>query len=50
MMVGMTTALEVRPRPPVRAARPLRLRLTLFAAVTILAASNVVSNRIWPEG
>ena len=50
MMVGMTTALEVRPRPPVRTARPLRLRLSLFAAVTILAASNVVSNRIWPEG
>jgi membrane protease YdiL (CAAX protease family) len=46
-MAWMTTALEAR--PPVRAARPLRLRLTLFA-VTILAASNVVSNRIWPEG
>ena len=29
---------------------PRRLRLALFAAVTLLAASNVVSNRLWPEG
>ena len=34
--------------PPDRA--PLRLRLALFAAVTLLAASNVVSNRLWPQG
>lgn len=46
----MTTVQEARPRPPLRTARPLRLRLTLFAAVTILAVSNLVSNRIWPEG
>ncbi|HXV94755.1 MAG TPA: CPBP family intramembrane glutamic endopeptidase [Pseudonocardia sp.] len=45
----MTTALESRPGPPVRAARPLRVRLGLFAAITILAVSNVVSNRVWPE-
>jgi membrane protease YdiL (CAAX protease family) len=30
--------------------RPLRIRLALFAAVTLLAASNVVSNRLWPQG
>jgi membrane protease YdiL (CAAX protease family) len=30
--------------------RPFRVRLALFAAVTLLAASNVVSNRLWPEG
>jgi len=26
------------------------VRLALFAAVTLLAASNVVSNRLWPQG
>jgi len=36
--------------PPARVARPLRVRLALFAAVTLLAASNVVSNRLWPQG
>jgi membrane protease YdiL (CAAX protease family) len=38
------------PFPPARAARPLRVRLALFAALTVLAASNVVSNRVWPQG
>jgi membrane protease YdiL (CAAX protease family) len=44
------------PLPPVPVAglsdggRPLRVRLGLFAAVTLLAASNVVSNRLWPQG
>jgi uncharacterized protein len=28
----------------------MRVRLALFAAVTLLVASNVVSNRLWPEG
>jgi uncharacterized protein len=28
----------------------LRVRLALFAAVTLLVVSNVVSNRLWPEG
>lgn len=46
----MTAVLDVRPGPPVRAGRrALRRRLGLFAAITILAASNVVSNRVWPE-
>jgi uncharacterized protein len=36
--------------PPARTARPLRVRLALFAAVTLLVVSNVVSNRLWPEG
>jgi uncharacterized protein len=36
--------------PAPRVARPLRVRLALFAAVTLLAASNVVSNRLWPQG
>ena len=49
-MECVTTTLEARQGPPPAAARPLRLRLAFFAAVTILAASNVVSNRIWPEG
>jgi uncharacterized protein len=30
--------------------RPLRVRIALFAAVTLLAVSNVVSNRVWPQG
>ena len=38
------------PPPPVRAGRSLRIRLALFAAVTLLAVSNVVSNRLWPQG
>jgi membrane protease YdiL (CAAX protease family) len=44
------------PLPPVPVAglsdrgRPLRVRLALFAAVTLLAASNVVTNRLWPQG
>ncbi len=45
----VTTVPETLHGPPVRAGRPLRLRLGLFAAVTILAVSNVVSNRVWPE-
>ena len=44
---GVTT---LAPPPPARTARPLRVRLALFAAVTLLAVSNVVSNRLWPEG
>ena len=32
---------------PLRAARP---RLALLAAVSLLAVSNVVSNRLWPQG
>ena len=28
----------------------MRVRLALFAAVTLLVVSNVVSNRIWPQG
>lgn len=50
-MERVTTTLEARPGPlNATTARPLTLRLALFAAVTILAASNLVSNRIWPEG
>jgi membrane protease YdiL (CAAX protease family) len=30
--------------------RPWRARLALVAAVTVLAASNLVSNRLWPQG
>jgi uncharacterized protein len=48
-MERVTTVPETLHGPPVRAGRPLRLRLGLFAAVTILAVSNVVSNRVWPE-
>jgi len=44
---GVTT---LTPPPPARAARPMRVRLALFAAVTLLAVSNVVSNRVWPQG
>ncbi len=29
---------------------PWRVRLALVAAVAVLAASNVVSNRLWPQG
>jgi uncharacterized protein len=28
----------------------MRIRLALFASVTLLAVSNVVSNRLWPQG
>ncbi|MHA6795308.1 CPBP family intramembrane glutamic endopeptidase [Pseudonocardia bannensis] len=42
----MTTVLEARHGRPVRA---VRRRLGLFSAITILAASNVVSNQVWPE-
>ena len=28
----------------------MRVRLALFAAVTLLVISNVVSNRVWPQG
>jgi uncharacterized protein len=45
----VTTVSESRAAPPVRLGRPFRVRLGLFAAITILAASNVVSNRVWPE-
>jgi CAAX protease family protein len=48
-MGRVTTVPETLHGPPVRAGRPLRLRIGLFAAVTILAVSNVVSNRVWPE-
>lgn len=44
----VTTAPDSYAREQTGAARPLRLRLTLFAAVTILAVSNLVSNRLWP--
>ena len=40
----------VAPPPTARTSRPLRVRLALFAAVTLLAVSNVVSNRVWPQG
>ena len=43
----MTT---LAPPPQAPTGRPLRVRLALFAAVTLLAVSNVVSNRIWPQG
>ena len=43
----MTT---LAPPLPARTGRPLRIRLALFAAVTLLAVSNVVSNRLWPQG
>ncbi|GEL19461.1 CPBP family intramembrane glutamic endopeptidase [Pseudonocardia asaccharolytica] len=45
----MTAVLEARPGTPVGSRRAIRRRLGLFSAITILAASNVVSNRIWPE-
>ncbi|MFC5993355.1 CPBP family intramembrane glutamic endopeptidase [Pseudonocardia hispaniensis] len=45
----MTAVLEARPGTPTGPRRALRRRLGLFSAITILAASNVVSNRIWPE-
>jgi uncharacterized protein len=45
---GWVTTLA--PPPPVRTARPMRIRLALFASVTLLAVSNVVSNRLWPQG
>ena len=38
------------PLPPAPTGRPRRVRIALFAAVTLLAVSNVVSNRIWPQG
>jgi len=38
------------PPLPARTGRPVRIRLALFAAVTLLAVSNVVSNRLWPQG
>jgi uncharacterized protein len=38
------------PAPAARTARPIRVRLALFAAVTLLVVSNVVSNRLWPQG
>ncbi|NMI00216.1 CPBP family intramembrane glutamic endopeptidase [Pseudonocardia acidicola] len=43
------TTLEAGPGLPVRAGRTVRRRLGLFSAITIMAASNVVSNRVWPE-
>jgi hypothetical protein len=49
-MVDMTTVLGTRQEPPVHPGRSLRRRLGLFSAIVILAASNVVSNRVWPEG
>jgi membrane protease YdiL (CAAX protease family) len=45
----VTAAPDLRPGRPLRVGRTLRRRLGLFAAVTILAVSNVVSNRVWPE-
>ena len=45
---GRVTTLA--PPLPARTGRPLRTRLALFAAVTLLAVSNVVSNRLWPQG
>ena len=45
---GRVTTLA--PLLPARTGRPLRIRFALFAAVTLLAVSNVVSNRLWPQG
>lgn len=39
----------VRRRSTHDVVRPLRLRVGVFAAITILAVSNVVSNRLWPQ-
>jgi len=47
---GAVTTLAVTPTDRTGRTAPRRLRLALFAAVTLLAASNVVSNRLWPEG
>jgi uncharacterized protein len=44
------TAASVYHAPPVPRGRPLRIRLGLFAAVTLLVLSNLVSNRLWPQG
>lgn len=51
----MSTLAPLSPVPvarlsPERVGRPLRIRLALCAALTLLAASNVVSNRLWPQG
>ncbi|WP_098959002.1 type II CAAX prenyl endopeptidase Rce1 family protein [Pseudonocardia sp. N23] len=45
----MATALRTPPERPRLAGRTLRRRLGLFSVIAILAASNVVSNRLWPE-
>ena len=46
----MTTLAPPPTTPGMSTARPLRVRIALFAAVTLLAVSNVVSNRLWPQG
>jgi membrane protease YdiL (CAAX protease family) len=46
----VTTFAPTAARPGPQAARPLRVRVALFAALTVLVASNVVSNRLWPQG
>ncbi|AEA25023.1 Abortive infection protein [Pseudonocardia dioxanivorans CB1190] len=45
----MATVLRTHPDQPLRPGRALRRRLGLVSVITILAASNVVSNRLWPE-
>jgi membrane protease YdiL (CAAX protease family) len=44
---GAVTTFAVAPSAPIA---PWRVRVGLFAALTVLAASNVVSNRLWPQG
>ncbi|RTL65714.1 MAG: CPBP family intramembrane metalloprotease [Pseudonocardiaceae bacterium] len=44
----MATVLQKPPGRPRLAGRTLRRRLGLFSVIAILAASNVVSNRLWP--
>ena len=44
---GAVTTFAVAPSAPLA---PWRVRVGLFAALTVLAASNVVSNRLWPQG
>lgn len=46
-MAASSPALRAGPQPTVRARRTRRLGLV--AAIVVLAGSNVVSNRLWPE-
>ena len=47
---AVTTFAPAAARSGPRTTRPLRVRVALFAALTVLVASNVVSNRLWPQG